>query len=182
MKKLIATTLACSVLGLAAYAQGTINLANFVSGSINAPIYQSDGVTKLVGPTYMAGLYAGPTAGSMAFIGSVAFLTGGGAGFFPATTETVNTVAPGATAFVQVVAWNVNLYATFQLAHDSGAQNVWGESGVYQIVTGGAGSPPSVPAPITGLTSFSLVGVPEPGTFALAGLGAAAALIFRRRQ
>jgi hypothetical protein len=37
------------------------------------------------------------------------------------------------------------------------------------------------PAPMTGFQGFTIV-VPEPSTFALAGLGAAALLIFRRRN
>lgn len=165
MKKLVATTVATALVGLAAYSQGTVNLANIVPGSINAPINQADGTTKLVGPTYVAGLLAGPTSTSLAFIGSpVPFLTGAGAGYFPATTETVNTVAPGASAFVQVVAWNVAQYATYDLAHTAftanGVGNVVGWSGIYQITTGGSGSPPAVPAPITGLTSFNLQ-IPE---------------------
>lgn len=182
MKKLIATTIASSLLGLAVYAQGTVNLANFVTGSINAPIFQSDGTTKLIGPTYSAGLMAGATSTSLSFVGSpVVFLTGGGAGFIPATAETLTGIAPGATAFVQMVAWNSSLYPTFAAAEASGAVNVWGASQILQVTTGGSGSPPSVPAPMTGLTSFSLT-VPEPSTFALAGLGAAALMIFRRRK
>ena len=171
------------MLGLAVYAQGTVSLANFVTGSINAPIFQSDGTTKLIGPTYSAGLMAGATSTSLSFVGSpVAFLTGGGAGFIPATAETLPGIAAGATAFVQFVAWNSSLYPTFAAAEASGAVNVWGASQILQVTTGGSGSPPSVPAPMTGLTSFNLRVVPEPSTFALAGLGAAALMIFRRRK
>jgi len=48
MKKLIATTLASALVGLAAYGQGMINFANFVPApaNINAPFLFFDG-TKI---------------------------------------------------------------------------------------------------------------------------------------
>jgi hypothetical protein len=54
-----------------------------------------------------------------------------------------------------------------------------GKSTAITVTTGGAGSPPSLPANLVGLTSFSLV--PEPSTYALLALGAAA-LFLRRRK
>jgi len=181
MKKLVAATFACSLLGLTAYGQGQINFANFVPApaNINAIMYQSDGVTKLTGPTYEAGLYAGPTAASMTLVAQAAFLTGGGAGYIASQTVTVPTVAGGSVAAVQFVIWDVSQYATFTAAEQSGALNVFAASPVFNI-TLSAGAPATPPA-ITGLQSMTL-NVPEPGTLALAGLGAAAGLIFRRRK
>ena len=69
-------------------------------------------------------------------------------------------------------AWSAGLIiagrsAPFNLASIGGANN----------------SPPNIVSSIPGegLQSFSIV-VPEPASFALAGLGAAALLIFRRRK
>lgn len=189
MKKLIATTLVSTLVGLAAYAQGTINFGNFVPGSpaplVNAKIFQSDGSTALSGSTYMAGLLAGSAANNMSILATAPFLTGGGAGYIASQSVAVPGVAFGANAFVVFVAWNTANGATFAAAQGSGANNAWGWSngGVpFQIATGGGGSPPAVASPIAGLTTFHLNAIPEPSTFALAGLGAAALMFFRRRM
>jgi len=189
MKKLIVTTLA-SFATLAAFAQGQVNFVN-VSGSppLNAPIFDGLNTTvKLAGANYQAGLYAGPTSTSLAYVGnSTAFLTGGGAGYFNGGTTTLTGIAGGATAWLSVWAWDATLGgttagATLTQAIASGKPDVYGFSAPFSVVTGNpAGSPPTTPAVMVGLTSFTMV-VPEPSTFALAGLGAAALMIFRRRK
>src|SRR6266478_5147988 len=67
MKKLIATTLASTLVGLAAYAQGTVNFANLGVG-LNAPVTLADGTTK-AGSAYMAQLVAGNSASTLAPVG-----------------------------------------------------------------------------------------------------------------
>lgn len=189
MKKLIVTTLA-TVASLAAFAQGTINFAN-LSGSpaLNAPVYDGLNTTvKLAGTTYQAGLYAGSSAASLAYVGnSTPFLTGTAAGWFNGGTTVLNGIAGGATAWLQVYAWDTTLHgtttgATLAQAMASGIPDVYGSSGVFSVVSGNpTASPPTTPAVMVGMNSFSLI-VPEPSTFALAGLGAAALMIFRRRK
>ena len=44
---------------------GTVNFRNRESGIFDAPIFDSDGTTKLEGPRYLAQLYGGPTAGNL---------------------------------------------------------------------------------------------------------------------
>jgi hypothetical protein len=60
------------------------------------------------------------------------------------------------------------------------------KSGAFNITaTIGGGAQPAPSFPGTAFQSFNLytiATVPEPSTFALAGLGAAALLIFRRRK
>lgn len=179
MKKLIAS-LACVLATFTALAQGTINFNNFV-GSIDAPVFNVDGVTRLAGNAFMAQLWAGPAAGSLAPIGAALpffSLASGGAGYIDsnagATDRSIGTVAPGAIAFVQVRAWSVATGADWNSA------GIRGQSSTLQITTGGAGNPPSLPADLTGLTSFNLV-VPEPSTIVLGLLGAGALLLRRRK-
>ena len=178
MKKLIATTLA-SVVALGVFAQGQISFKNLNSSpAINAPVHLSDGTTTLSGAQYMAGLFAGTTAGNMTQVAGVAvpFLTGAGAGFFSGGAVTLPGIPGGSPAFFQVVAWNTTAGATFtaaQAAGNAGTANAWGQSTVFSITPGDPNAtPPGTPAFLVGLTSFSLnpgAVVPEPSSLALAG-------------
>jgi len=186
MKKLTATLLASSLLGLAAYAQGTVNFAN-VQGSLNVPVYQNDGTTKLSGSTYMAELMAGTTAGNINIsVATSGFLTGAGAGYFSGGAKTITGIAGGATAWLQVRFWNTANGSTFAAAAASGAGNSFGTSNPFSVTLGDPGAvPPTTPAALSGLAGQSLklnTSVPEPSSLALAGLGAAAMLVFRRRK
>lgn len=181
MKKLIATTLACTAVGLAAYAQGTLNFAN-VGVGLNSPVFLSDGTTKAAAG-YTAVLMAGP-AGNLAQIATTPLLTGAQAGYFLGGTQTIPTVAGGGTASILIDVYNSATYSSLVQAQNANTPNSWGESAAFTVVLGNPNSvPPGTPATLTGLKSFNLTtGVPEPSTFALAGLGAAALLFFRRRN
>jgi hypothetical protein len=83
--------------GLTAYSQGTVNgtvdFANVSSGlGPNAPVYESDGVTKLSGPQFMAELFAGPSANNLAGIAMIGFASGTQAGYFFGGVQTINSV------------------------------------------------------------------------------------------
>jgi hypothetical protein len=86
--------------------------------------------------------------------------------------------------------WNTALASGTGLFGWTGAQRFTGDSGgalEWLNATGNPGaSPPITPVAFTyGATGFNglvLAPIPEPSTFALAGLGAAALLIFRRRK
>jgi hypothetical protein len=186
MKKLIATSLVCTAFGLAAYAQGTVTFAN-IGGGVNAPVFLNDGTTK-AGAGYTAALLAGPNATSLTQIATTSLLSSS-PGYFLGGTQTIPTVAGGGTADILIEVY-ANTYSSFQLAKTAGmagAANAWGWSGngtPFTVTVGNPNAtPPGVPANLTGLTSFKLnTGVPEPSTFALAGLGAAALLFFRHRR
>lgn len=131
--------------------------------------------------TYTVQLWGGPDAASLAPVPTTTTMrTGAAAGFVNGVTVAVPNVAggpggPGAT--FQVLAWDnqggtITSYA---------AALTRGESTVFSI-TGPLGGGPQLPPNLTGWTSFNIAPVPEPSTFALAGLGAAALLIFRRRK
>lgn len=188
MKKTL-TTLVCLLAAVAAYAQGTVNFANIVGTTLNAPITLDGGTTRLDGATYRAELLGGASAGSLVPIASVAFNSGGGAGYFLGGSQVIPGVPGGSVAFIQVRAWSTAAGADFAAAlaaGQAGTANAYGQSTVFSVTTGNPlAQPPGTPATLVGLTSFSLnpgVIVPEPSTFVLAGLGVASLLLFRRRK
>jgi hypothetical protein len=189
MKKILSAMLISVVASVAAYAQGTVNFVNLSSNpALNAPVFHNNGTTRLDGVGYMAELLGGTSAGSLSLQGvATPFLSGGGAGYFNGSTRVINGVAEGAIAFLQVRAWNTAFGATYALASaagQAGQADAYGFSNIFSVTTGApnGGPPPTVPATMVGLTTFTLNPIPEPSTFALAGLGAAALLLFRRRK
>jgi len=167
------------------HAQGTVLFDNGHLGGPNAPVYEANGVTKCSGPQFLAQLLAGPSVDNLATIAMVGFSTGNGAGYFYGGGVAIPSVVPGATAWVRVDVWNTASGPSFDLAKASGLPDSWWQSSTFPVVTGGSGS--GVPSPPTSLLGLGtspvyLNGfVPEPSTFALAGLGATAVL-FRFRQ
>lgn len=92
----------------------------------------------------------------------------------------VDGTTDGNTYEVFTVAWN-SAYSTPQAAAAAGSY--LGVSKVFNYTSSASSSvaPPTFGA--AGLTSFGVVGpVPEPGTLALAGMGIASLLAFRRRN
>jgi hypothetical protein len=116
--------------------------------------------------------------------GIVSFRTGAAGGFtMGGVAATANNVALDSPATLEMVAWDNSsgLYSTWPLAlaaRMSGAGNAIGWSNPFNLTLGGTATPPY----LVGLQSFGLIPAPEPSTFALASLGAAALLIFRRRK
>jgi hypothetical protein len=107
------------------------------------------------------------------------------AGRFNAGTATVSPLAAGGKIEYVLAGWT-GTFASLDAAIAGGAS-----IGQSALVTGVAtGDPTTIPpgtptlmnATFTGMTLAPLTGVPEPSTFALAGLGAAAMLILRRRK
>ena len=103
--------------------------------------------------------------------------------FFPVNNHITGLTPDLAAATIEMVAWDNSSgnYATWTqasvawLAGDIAA----GMSGAFTVnaIGGSVNTSPTVLAP-----SFNLYFIPEPSTFALAGLGAAALMIFRRRK
>ena len=137
---------------------GVVNFRNkFLLKQIDAPVFDVDGVTGLAGDAYLAQLFSGPSASELIPVGSpVPFYTGTGAGYWNPGTNSARTlpnVAPGATAFIQVRAWEAAAGLTYEKAVESGN---YGSSRIITVVTGGGGVPPSLPADLVGLESFRL--------------------------
>jgi len=182
MKKLLVTFVIAGCC-LTANAQGTVVFSNLQVGAPNAPVYETDGVTKLSGPQFIAQLLAGPNANNLASIATTGFLTGNGAGYFVGGVVAINSVPYGGTAWVQVHVWNTASGATFAQAQASGLPNSWWQSSIFTVQTGAPVPTPSPPGTLTGLGTLPvyLNSVPEPSTFGLAGLGAALVLLLSRR-
>jgi hypothetical protein len=160
-----------------ALAQGTVNFAN-IQGSLNAPVYHSDGTTKLSGSTFIAELLAGTSQNNLTIsVGTTGFLPDQGAGYFSGGTKTVNGIAGGATAWIQLRFWNTINGSSFASAQASGASDAWGSSAPFTVVLGNP-----LPARLDGLNGqeLKLNSVPEPSALALVGLGLSS-LLFRRR-
>jgi hypothetical protein len=87
---------------------------------------------------------------------------------------------PGSTAnspvFLDLQVWEGN-FATYSAAAAGGGYV--GDSGVFSNPSGGG---QSAPLQVTGLPDMMLQTIPEPSVFALAGLGAAALMMVRRRK
>ena len=180
MKKEL-TILGSTLAAAGAFAQGQVNFAARVVGVYDAPVFvgfPACGV-RAEGPGYIVQLYAGPTQTSLAPVGAPLPLgIGTDAGYWTATTETINTVDGNGNAFVQVRAWARSQGATYEAAFATGAG--WGTSDFLKVKPTQA---PDGPAPLTGLLSFGIIWdfCPEPSIMALGALGGLALLLGRRK-
>jgi hypothetical protein len=195
MKKAL-LTLAVSILAVGAHAQGTVNFANFggIFTAANAP-YVMNGVTgarAASGTEFWVQLYYASGADQAeSALGPVAnapirFAT---PGVFVGSRRDLNVTPAGGPATLQVRAWSSVLgdsYDAAFIAWSSGpaADNrLLGKSALFTVDTSDPGNVQEQPAPLKGLTSFSVVPVPEPSTIALGLLGGLGALVlFRRRK
>lgn len=181
MKKLI-LTVALGVACASAFAQGQLNFANFGSGA-NAPVYDTDGTTKLAGSAFTASLWWGPgtvtDSSTLTLLASTAFAS---SGFFLGGSQTINGQAGGAAVTLQVRVWDTASGSSWASASVLPGARV-GESSLFSLTLT---SPPTTPSSLTGMTSFHLSVVPpttpEPSTLALAGVGLAGMLMLRRRK
>jgi hypothetical protein len=99
-------------------------------------------------------------------------------------SRVLNDVNWGAQGLVQMVAWQgaYDTWAAAFAAWQAGTPGVLiGASNPLTLTMPSSATDPNATY-LVGLQGFSIVAVPEPTTFALAGLGAAALLIFRRRN
>lgn len=181
MKKLI-VTLALGMACVSAFAQGTCIFGN-ANAQVNAPISELAGGAKLSGIGWIAQLWYGPAGSAesalVAHPTTATFsTTAAQAGYFFGGARTIDGIAVGSVAVTQVRVWNAAAGASWAdaLANPLG---LVGRSGLVSVSLTG---PPATPANLVGLTAFTVAPVPEPSSFALAGLGAAALLIFRRRK
>lgn len=201
--KRILTVVALSAFATSVFAQGTINFKNQTSTAIkqwtsstdqtlvNVPI--NSGFVQL----FWANTGAAYTPWAPSMGGMTGFLAANPGwtldsnykpfspvpGLFNGGVLTLNTATPGGSIDAVLVGWNGSA-TSFDLALAAGG--FVGVSGKFTTATGNPnalpvpGSPVSIQSVIP--AGMTLAPVPEPSTLALAGLGAAALLIFRRRK
>jgi len=171
------------------------------------PTTASGGIPGYTG--FNVALYAAPKGNTLSLVNGLPDFTANGwmlaspilktvapfAGQMANNVVTIPAVLSGATGGntvqLEVVAWTGSA-TSFEAAVAAGGNQLFGYSGggksggalTWQQATGTT-DPPStvfVTAGAAGFNGLVLAPVPEPSTFALAGLGAAALLIFRRRK
>lgn len=187
MKKILlsAALVASLSASMSLYGQGTILLDNTGGGMI----YIGEGTANPLAVDVNAQLFGG-AVGSGATASLRAISGAGAAGITvdlgrisdpSGSPIAVPGVALGGTAELRLALWQGN-YADWAAASAAGA--VGQITLPFSNPTGGQGSPPALPANLVNLPEMHLVAgvVPEPSTMALAGLGAAALLMYRRRK
>jgi len=206
MKKL-AAILCLSALTTGAFAQGLVSFINSsttlsTSSSTVGGAQTSTG--GAVGSWYYGLLIASTPAGPFTFSGAYGTNIASAGRFFGGVSVPVTGWAAGATMSYEIAGWSSNLGATWKsgwlqanntpapanAAIWGGVAGNFGLSSIATQVSGGAGTPASPATPLFGgangiQNGFNLgpvTTVPEPSSLALAGLGAAALLIFRRRK
>jgi hypothetical protein len=179
------TTITC-------FAQGQVYFANRVGAGgaiLNAPVVipgNQDGP----GPDWTAQLLLVNANNSLtplmpastfnkAGTGSAAIASG----YWAPQTVTIPGHYAGETLNFVVRAWPT-AYGSYEGAIAGVAG--WGQSAVFSAVLGGASQdpniPPAIPANLLNLKSFFVAIIPEPSTITIGLLGAAALVMFRRRQ
>jgi len=192
--KHIALTLTALLVAASAYAQGTLNFANRVTGAFTAQVTYNGDATIPAGPagnSFWGQLYAAAPGGALAAVGSpVEFRNDAGIGYITSGgTVAVPGVAGGSPAQVQMVGWHKSLGNDYAAAKAQGLGG-WGESAIITVNTGGGGTPPA-PATNLGvaggtaantLAPFAIASlIPEPSIAALGLLGAGLLLIRRKK-
>jgi len=203
MKKLILSVTALAACSVGAYAQGVIQF-NSSSGAgtisingaldtttdINAELlYSATGTAGSFAPVAMMLLSSSNTSGDgnpgfdasdvITATGDITFKKSGalfdthGNAFVPS-----GTAGAGASLFFEVSGWT-GAYDTLAAAQASGV-SAFGTSAVFQDVVSSGQSP--IIASLVNMPSINLVSVPEPSTMAMAGVGLASMLLFRRRN
>jgi len=193
MKKL-AGILCLSAMATGAFAQGTVTFNNSSTTLVSATVNNQTAAINGAAGSYYFGLLtsASGAPGSFTFSGVYAtnFPTANGGRFIGGTVG-VPGWTPGTTMSYEIAGWAASLGTTFNSSWLTTAPGgLFGVSAIASGVSGGVNptSGQSFPTlPLfggTGLNSgFTLTSaVPEPTSMALAGLGAAALLIFRRRK
>jgi len=210
MKKILLSSL-LAMATVASFAQGTISVGNGITAT-RFPIYgpqvgsetvQTFGSSSLSAPTgstvYTGGLlsgtryaiefWAGPSTATdfsgLTLITTTTFRTAANAAALPngITTTilgTIGNVPADGLAKLGVRAWDTLSGPNPLVPVDWANAGVRGQSPSLSL-SAGLGGGLTTPPNWVG-QSFSLVAVPEPSSMALAGIGAASLLIFRRRK
>jgi len=192
---------------VSAFSQGQVNFANGSISLVQVDIGTAGNPNIVNAPASVYGtrvqLYyavgSAPVASSLAnnfdttgwtTVGNLGTATASN-GRFSVGTTTFATVTGGTSVWLEAIAWTgtsgtLATAVTTLSAALQGASTEVGSSGVWSQVLGDPNAtPPGTPTPTAGplnaLGNIVLRPVPEPSTIALAGLGAASLLLFRRK-
>ena len=170
--------------GYTSFGQGTVNFSN-LGGNDSQKVYLNTvgGPLAPAGTTYSLGLYWAPDGvtdeEAFVMVGTstgIIGLEGTPSGLFSGGTRNVPVTPASGPAMLQVRAWSSAFGSSFEEAAASGAAAL-GKSPIIRVDTGDPGSPASILA--AGFTGFAIA-VPEPSTYALAGVGVGLFLVLRR--
>lgn len=203
MKKLILTTAICLVGAATVMAQGRIAFNNSSTTPLRISPNQDGSGAVILGTASTNTFGIGPAAAqiqlfaglSSSSLSSVLIGTGANLDFVRNTTSLLGvlqgTFTGGGNLPLAGYDGSAPVYLQYR-ATATGAAGAWlnvpfsGESTIALVNLAVGASPATVVFAATPdashFSSLTLVPVPEPSTFALAGLGAAALLIFRRRK
>lgn len=192
MKKVL-LTLALVAFSAAAFAQGTIGFANTALTKVKLVV---PGTSTVDVPTTAGlinyGVFWGTTAGSLTLVptlGANSTANPGIIGGNASLTFAIPGAAATSTVYMQIKGWSASFGSDWQAAQVGGEW--FGETDVRQVTLApdlGPGTSIWQTASGTNPNKFmplmlnQVVPIPEPSTFALAGLAGAALLIFRRRN
>jgi len=200
MKKLLAI-LAIGALAASAFAQGTVVFENPLTARVQQWTSPTDstliyvpvntGYAELLAAATTAAAPTVPIGSSLetwlstSAPGWAAVATTPinlAAGWFNGGTVTITGIGAGASAQYMLIGWTGSS-ATWDVAYSTTGAML-GESAVFTTTTANPTStPPGTPSSLTTFTGPLVFSpIPEPSTFALAGLGLAALLVFRRRS
>jgi hypothetical protein len=212
MKQLLITALAVTAAAVTSYGQGTIFINNLSNtgiyngngGTVANPVYSAlvtqnglifttdatetqaavsgSGTSALMGDDFSWALYGGSSASSLTLLASEtgSATTGdnefwgqvyGGANQVSVTGTTANS-----TVYLELYVWEGSTFSTYADAVTGG--DYAGVSGVFTNPSGGGNT---VGSSLTGMPDVLLT-VPEPTSMALAALGGASLLLFRRKK
>jgi hypothetical protein len=191
MKKLLLTVALVAVTATLSYAQGTVTFQN---GTLNRATLIDPGVSTIQVPTTAGlinyGLFWGTTAGNLTLVPTLGVNSTASAGIISAANPfPIPGSTEGQSVFLQVKGWSAS-FGSDWLAASTAPGAYFGQTRVVQTTLAPTAGPGTVlwqSASGTAADRFfplalTLNPVPEPTSFALAGLGAAALLIFRRRN
>jgi len=201
MKKLALTGIATLALGAAAFAQGLVaiddSLSNggvadltagsYYSGPFGMEVWDLNATAVPSGINGVDPMTAYAALGTDKFVKEMTFNGTMANGTFSLGTVTMSTASPaGANVVIGLAVWN-NAGTSWASGVAMNGAHAGVLAFVNPTVAPTSSGPPPTPASLSGFASdlvMSAVAVstPEPGTLALAGLGLASLLVFRRRK
>jgi len=201
MKKVYALASVLVVAAASAFGQGQITVANYVppNNEIVKDMFGSS--TTISGTAYLVDLLYGSSSSTINQDAGLAltFRTGAGAGYWNSGSTTLANGYTG-TVFFEVVVWQAIAGASWAAATGGGTfvnsgslastyiangGTQYGASTIFSVGGVNGSSPTQISQGAGTLQPISLVAplaVPEPGTLALAAMGGASLLLFRRRK